>query len=135
MPFIRYKTGDYSSYAEEQNCKCGRQYTLLNDIQGRWLQEMLVRKDYSKVSITSLNMHSDIFRNIRNYQIIQDCPGELIIKIVKDENYSVNDEDKIKNEFIQKLGGDFCICFAYTVDIEKTKAGKHKYLIQNIAQR
>lgn len=132
MPFIRYRTGDYSSYAEEQHCKCGRNYTLLNDIQGRWLQEMLVRKDSSKVSITALNMHSDIFRNVRNYQIIQNSPGELVIRVVKGENYSASDEDSIKKEFMLKLGGDFSINFVYDTDIEKTKAGKHKYLIQNI---
>lgn len=132
MPFIRYKTGDYSSYCANQRCECGRHYGLLNDIQGRWLQEMVIRIDGSKVSITALNMHSQIFSNVKNYQMIQNRAGALHIQIVKADNYCSKDERAIIKAFKEKLGSDFDIMIQYVEQVDKTKIGKQRYLIQNI---
>lgn len=131
MPFIRYQTGDYSSYAYN-DCPCGRNYKLLNSIEGRWLQEMIVCKDESKVSITALNMHSDIFKNVKQYQLYQDTVGVCIMNIVKADLYSDKDESAIKREFLLKIGDLVDLKINYVKDIEKTKAGKYKYLIQKL---
>ena len=135
MPFIRYKTGDFSSYCENQMCECGRQYRLMNDIQGRWTQEMVLRTDGSGVSITALNMHSQIFKNVKNYQMIQDKKGELRIQIVKSDEYGKNDEQEIIQAFKEKLGNEFNIIIQETQYIDKTKIGKQRYLIQNIKRQ
>lgn len=132
MPFIRYRTGDYSSYADRGSCTCGRNYRLLNDVKGRWLQEMLVCREGIKVSITALNMHSEIFDHVEKYQFYQDRPGECIFNIVKAENYSIEDETKIKGELLKKLGNSIDLIINYTDDIEKTERGKYKYLVQKL---
>lgn len=131
MPFIRYQTGDYSSYADG-NCSCGRAYKLLNSIEGRWLQEMIVCKDKSKVSITALNMHSDIFKNVKQYQLYQDTVGICVMNIVKSDNYTAKDESAIRQEFLQKINGLVDLKINYVSEIEKTKAGKYRYLIQKL---
>lgn len=132
MPFIRYQTADYSSYAKDGMCGCKRNYKLLNNIEGRWTQEMLLSKDGSKISITALNMHSDIFKNIKQYQLYQDTIGKCIIKIIKTEQYSIYDEENIKKEFYNKMGSSIDIEIKYVEKLEKTQRGKTKYLIQKI---
>lgn len=132
MPFIRYRTGDYASY-KSGSCECRRNYKLLNNIEGRWLQEMLVCKDGHKISIAALNMHSDVFKNVKDYQIYQDKIGECILRIVKSEHYKEEDDERnIINEFSKKLGSAIKLTVNYVDDIEKTKRGKYKYLIQKL---
>ncbi len=133
MPFIRYQTGDYSSYADKNSCPCGRSYKLLNSIKGRWRQEMLVCRDGIKVSITALNMHSEIFDRVEKYQFYQERPGECILNIVKAEGYSMEDETVIKRELLKKLGNSIDLTINYTDDIEKTERGKFKYLVQKLS--
>lgn len=133
MPFIRYQTADYSSYTDKGSCSCGRNYKLLNSIEGRWMQEMLVCKDGSKVSITALNMHSDIFENVKKYQLYQDTVGLCFLNIVKAQQYSDEDEKNIKLELIKKLGNSIELKIIYMDDIEKTQRGKFKYLIQKLS--
>ena len=43
MPFIRYRTGDYATYAEGP-CPCGRAYKLIAGVEGRRNQEVFVEE-------------------------------------------------------------------------------------------
>lgn len=132
MPFIRYKTGDYSSYAKKQSCACGRNYILLNDIFGRWTQEMFIGKKGNKISMTAINMHSDIFKNVENYQFVQDEPGVCILRIVKNSYYSSEDGKSILAELKKKFDDSLDIQLEYVNSIEKTTRGKQRFIIQNI---
>lgn len=131
MPFIRYKTGDYAVYSDIQECSCGRHYRLLDDIYGRWTQEMIKKNDGTNISVTSLNMHSDLFNNVFSYQMIQNKAGEMDLLIVRGCEYNIHDESRIIKEYKNKLGEDFIIHIRYVDEIEKTKRGKHRYFIQN----
>ncbi len=132
MPFIRYKTADYAIYAKEQNCECGRNYKLLESVEGRWLQEMIVTSKGNKISITAMNMHSDIFDNVKNFQFYQETKGICFVNIVKKGNYNISDENTIVKELCKKLGEDVILKVNYVDKIERTKGGKHRFLIQNI---
>lgn len=132
MPFIRYQTGDYSSYAEDK-CSCGRAYKLLNNIEGHRRQEMIVCKDRSTISVTALNVHSDIYKNVKKYQLYQDTIGICTMNIVKSDGYSIKDETAIRQEFMNMLGDTIDLKIKYVSDIEKTKAGKYKYMIQKLS--
>lgn len=132
MPFIRYKTSDYASYSKEQNCKCGRNYKLLDSVEGRWLQEMIVTSKGNKISITAINMHSDIFDNVFKFQFYQDKPGICTINIVKKSNYSEKDERNIIKELGEKLSDDIKLKVNYVNEIKRTKSGKYKFLIQKM---
>ncbi|RRK32592.1 phenylacetate--CoA ligase family protein [Schaedlerella arabinosiphila] len=131
-PFIRYRTGDYSSYCDVQSCPCGRHYKLLNDIKGRWLQEYFIGKKGNKISMASVNMHNGIFDHVRNYQFVQNQVGECIIKIVKDIEYGEEDELKILEELGAKVGDSLSIKIDYVNEISRTKAGKQRFIISNI---
>ncbi|WP_302778345.1 phenylacetate--CoA ligase family protein [Anaerotruncus colihominis] len=132
MPFIRYRTADYSSYAQNQLCECGRHYRLMNQVEGRWRQEMLVLRDGGRVSATAINMHSDAFRNVKRFQLYQDQPGVCVIRIEKADAYNEKDEMNLRREFICKLGDQVDLVFDYTTGIEKTQRNKCLYLIQKL---
>lgn len=132
MPFIRYRTGDYSSYASNQKCQCGRNYKLLDSIEGRWTQEMFVGKDLNKISMTSINMHSEIFNNVENYQFEQNEPGLCILRIVKKPGYVLDDEEKILKELGKKFSNSIVIHISYVNEIERTERGKQRFIIQNL---
>lgn len=134
MPFIRYRTGDYASYAGEQSCACGRHYRLLQEVRGRWTQELFFGADGTKISMTSMNMHSDIFRNVRNYQFVQDIPGKCVLRIVKNDGYTDLDEAAIQKKFNLKFGTSIELTIEYTDELQRTMRGKQRFIIQNIKE-
>lgn len=130
MPLIRYKTADYSSFAKSQECKCGRQYPLLENIEGRWKQSALVGKDGNLITDTAINMHSMIFENVQKFQFVQSKPGVCVLNIVKGDKYNMEDERKIISEVNAKIGDSIDMDVKYVDDIERTSAGKYLYIVR-----
>lgn len=131
MPLIRYRTGDFAEYVNGK-CECGRSYKLINNVKGRWLQEQIVTKKGSKISITSLNMHSAIFDHVQQYQFYQKRAGALVLRLIKRESFNKEDEVAIKKAFLQKLQDLIDFKIVYVSDFQKTERGKHKFLIQEL---
>jgi len=131
MPFIRYRTGDIVEYTSRQ-CECGRNYVLLKTIRGRWLQEMLVTKKNSLISITALNIHSNIFDKVIKFQFEQNEPGKAILKIIKSPDYSETDTKSIIKELNAKLDSQIDLQIDFVENIPSTQIGKSIFLKQNI---
>jgi phenylacetate-CoA ligase len=129
MPLLRFKTGDYSNWATRDK-DCGM--PALGNIKGRWHQEYLIGKNGLKVSLTSLNMHSDFYSKVRQMQYIQNIPGLIILNIVRENTYTINDQNAIANEYNEKLGDQFLLEFQYVDFLQKTQAGKIPFLIQKV---
>lgn len=132
VPFIRYKTGDGVLISDRKKCSCGVESRLFERIEGRWSsRDMLVTRDGNLISVAALNSHSDIFDNTHRIQYYQDTVGEVILKIVPMEEYTVDDSEKIKAELAPKLKDmNFSICLVD--DIPVTGRGKHKQLDQRL---
>ena len=131
MPFIRYRTGDYAKLSE-QSCKCKRNHIIFEDLTGRWNQEMVLGKSGSLISIAALNLHSDVFKNIKNYQFYQKKAGEIALNIVIKPGFSEKDKENILNAFYKKVGNDLDFEFKIVENISLTKRGKLKLLIQDL---
>lgn len=132
MPFIRYKTDDWAEYSSEKECKCKRNYKKLKSVDGRWLQEMIVSKSGNLISITALNMHSDVFDNVKQFQFYQDTKGLCVFNVVRDTNYKESDEKRIFLELKKKLGEDIDLQICYKDVIPKAKSGKYRFLDQKL---
>lgn len=130
MPLLKYRTGDYSSWGQPKS-ESDWSFKSLVKIKGRWNQQFLVGANKEKVSLTALNMHSDVFDNINQHQFYQDTMGEVIFNVVKDEGYTISDEKKIKKQLMNKLGDSFELKVKYVDNIMLTQSGKSKYLIQH----
>jgi len=133
MPLIRYKTGDWA-VVRKGWCDCGRKYPLLEKIEGRWYQDMIVGRRGNLISISAINTHSDVYDRVRQYQFWQDRPGQVIIKVVKDTGYSDGDTSNIHNYLRERMAGDVDIIIEFVEEIPRTGRGKFKYLIQKLPQ-
>jgi phenylacetate-CoA ligase len=131
FPIIRYKTGDFAEWVEGK-CACGRNYQLIKNVIGRWHQEMIITKIGSTISLTALNMHSDIFDHVVQYQFHQKEKGKVNLRIIKSEDYSDHDEHKILNSFQLKFKDLVEFTIKYVDHIPRTERGKHRFLIQEL---
>ena len=131
MPFIRYRTEDFAEYSDKK-CECGRKYRLLKRVEGRWLQEMIVTRKENLISITALNMHSNVFDNVKQFQFYQDKKGEVIFNIICRDSYTERNTRYIRKELLKKLGNDVDLQIRFVDKIPRTKSGKYRFLIQKL---
>lgn len=123
MPLIRYKTGDMSEWAND---------ICLQGIEGRWNHDLLIGKDGCGISMTALNMHSEVFRRVKRYQLEQSVPGEVMIHIVPTEEFSDDDRKEIESQFNQKAKKQIAFNSDIVDNILPGKNGKLLLVKQNI---
>lgn len=131
MPFIRYRTGDFATL-NTMACGCKRPHILLSDLKGRWMQEMLVGLDGSLISLTAMNLHSDVFKNVHQYQFRQTLEGFVHLLIVPSKTYNSADEQKIRKALFSKVGSNIEFNLKYVDEIPLTTRGKGKFLDQKL---
>lgn len=132
FPLIRYKTDDSCVYTSKK-CSCRRNHPLAKKIEGRWSSsDFLVSKDNRLISITAMNMHSDVFDNVKQFQFYQEVKGEVTFRIVKMNLYTIKDTNYIKRELQKKLGGGFKLIIVFVDKIPRTPRGKQIFLIQKL---
>lgn len=129
-PLIRYRTMDLAVLANTK-CGCGRNYQLLKKVEGR-LQELIVTGTGRLISMTAINMHSDVFDNVRQFQFYQEKKGEVIFNIVRNEAYTDRDTEYIRRELQKKLGVDVDLIIRFVDHIPRTQSGKYRFLIQKL---
>ena len=131
MPFIRYDTGDLG-YIIDDVCGCGRGYKLLKEVVGRQ-QEMLETPEGKYI-------HGEFFTHIfweidgvKEFQVVQEKLDTIVIKIVPEDDFDEKQLDKIRG-IIRKRSEGWDVEFTFVDVIEKTGAGKHKFIITNIKE-
>jgi phenylacetate-CoA ligase len=133
-PFIRYRTMDRARKGPVGCEVCGRQFPLLENIEGR-LQEIVITETGRYISMTALNMHSDVFENVRQFQFYQDTPGEVTFRVLRKDSYAEEDTFKIRRELGEKLGSDMQLEIEFVDEIQRTRRGKHRFLVQELDVR
>ncbi len=133
-PLIRYRTMDVARKGTLGCRQCGRNYRLLDKIDGR-LQELIVTKSGRYISMTAINMHSDVFDNVKQFQFHQKEKGKVTFKIVKKAGYNEKNTEMINSELKKKLGNDVELELAFVGSIEKPQSGKFRFLIQEIPMK
>ncbi len=131
MPLLRYRTGDYGVVGPK-SCACGRSHQLLSSIRGRWLQENLVGRFGNRISATALNMHSDIFDNVEQFQLHQREPGKAEMWIVRKPEYRQTYDQRIVDAFSEKMGDSVELVIKFVDAIPLTERGKFRYIVQEI---
>ena len=129
-PLIRYRTMDVA-VASKKQCSCGRQYPLLEKVEGR-LQEFIVTRSGNLISVTPINYESEAFENIRQFQMYQEEMGELIMKIVRKPTYTEEDTRQLTRELQWQLGDEVNVHVRFVNEIPRTEGGKFRYLIQKL---
>lgn len=137
VPFIRYETEDMVKLHEDfRRILCSedndRTSILIDSIQGRWRGDVMVTKNGNLISVTAMNTHSNIFDHAKRIQYYQDTEGVVILKLVKNEEYTQDDEAKIINELQTKFQHQVELHIEYVDYIPRTNRGKYLYLDQRL---
>lgn len=126
FPLFRYDTGDIATLEHGSECECGSQWRVVGDIDGR-IEDYVILPNGVKVGRLD-----HIFKDMTSVceaQIIQRTPAEIEIKLVKAAGYSEEDEKHLEEEFRTRLGDEIALEFKYCERIERTKAGKIRFVI------
>lgn len=123
FPLIRYQTND--------NCKSINNNKV--SIEGRWkLSDFLIGFNGEQVFHSSFNFHSEIFKNVVNYQFIQNQNGRVDLLLVVNK-YFVNEEIDLMKKEIDKKTKDVIEFDIKVVDkLLLSKRGKFTMFINNI---
>ena len=130
MPFIRYETSDASS-SKTQRCSCGRGFPLIDDVTTKH-ESIVTLPDGRLISPSILTHPFKPMHNIAESQIVQETIDRLIVKIVKRNDYSENDEIALLTAFDERLGNQMKIKVEYVDSIPRTNNGKFRWVISKI---
>lgn len=130
VPFVRYRTGDYATYVGERCEACGREHTVIRDIKGRWPQGGLVASDGSIISMTTLNIHDDTLRHVREYQFHQSVPGKAALWVVPIIHLDESEQRQIVTRMNDRLQGQVALTLEIRTELVKTARGKQPRVIQ-----
>lgn len=133
MPLIRYKIGDLAVAVDENAvCPCGRGLPMIGEIQGR-LQSVVVGTSNQFIPGTFFNRV--FFKHdlaIRQYQIVQEKRGELIIKIIKGNIFTDPVLNEILKDIKKHMGEDLKIVVEFVNEIPLGRTGKRQYCVSKI---
>ncbi len=134
MPFIRYRTGDWATYVGDRCQACAREHTIIRDIRGHRTQEILIAADGSAIPWAALNMHDDTFIHVRQFQFMQETPGQAILRIVPADGFTQEDAGRIHRNLGRKLDGQLTFTIERVDAIPLSARGKAIYVDQRIQQ-
>ncbi|MBS3125167.1 phenylacetate--CoA ligase family protein [Candidatus Woesearchaeota archaeon] len=122
MPFIRYDTEDYA-IASNKTCACGRGLPLLERVEGR-ITDFIKLPNGKELSFLFFNYFFEQYgAYLKQFQVIQDSPKHLLIKLVVTEKYTLTKEKELIAG-IKKKVGDMNIDVEQVYEIKKETSGK-----------
>lgn len=133
MPYIRYWNADQAKFSE-QECSCGRKSKVIEKVLGRSC-------DYL-IGIDGQTLHWAYFwhllfdtniaiaRNFVKFQIVQKAPDYLLFRTVSDPIPS--NEQELLRKMIKEKMGEMRVDFVLEQDIENTKSGKYRPVINEL---
>jgi phenylacetate-CoA ligase len=129
MPFIRYDIGDTGKPSDE-TCRCGRGLSLFKSLEGR-TYESFVTGDGTIQTLRDLDI---FFENlpVRMFQIVQTSRDDILIKIVKADEYSQRDTDFIERYIAWPRPHKANIKVELVDSIPSERSGKTRYLISKL---
>ena len=129
-PLIRYRTMDLATAAGEP-CSCGRSYPILERVEGR-VQDFIVTGKGELLSGIAMNIDTDAFDNVKQFQFYQEKIGEVILNIVRKPAFSKQDAEYLYREVSRSCGDDVRITIRYVDNIPLTARGKYRYFVQDL---
>jgi len=128
MPLIRYDTGDLSEWYDGQ-CPCGRKSPRIKEIIGR-IEDYITMFDGR--TIGRLSSVVLVSKNVIESQIYQPDLHTIVIRIVKDKNYTLKDEAAILKALREKVGSLVDIRCVYVDALPKTSSGKLRAIVSDV---
>jgi len=131
-PLIRYRLGDFATFSN-QRCPCGRGLPVMESIHGR-AYDILLMPDGRRVHPEAvIYVFEDIQRDtkaFKQFQIIQNSPSEILVKIVPADLFDDSIKYKIKILLESRLSKDIKYKFETVPKIPREVSGKMRVVKQ-----
>jgi phenylacetate-CoA ligase len=106
MPFIRYQNGDVARMAPVSVCRCGRGLRRLERVEGRRADTLCDRDGNPIPGIVFHVLFSDARQEIvRQFQAVQRAGGDVVLRVVRGQDWSQERFDNVVRRLEQYLGG------------------------------
>jgi phenylacetate-CoA ligase len=128
QPLIRYKIGDRVRLAINQNCKCGRQMPIVDEILGR--NEDVVKGTDGREMVRFHGIFVDL-PNLMEGQIIQQDISHIIVKTVANGSLSKQEKETIMSRLNSQLG-EVIISIEEVDQIPRGPNGKYQAVISKL---
>jgi phenylacetate-CoA ligase len=132
FPLIRYDIGDVVERSDARACDCGRPGVFFRRILGR-VEDYVITPDGRYIGRLD-HLFKDALR-VREAQLVQVSPDALKIRLVVREGYGPADEQQIASEARSRLGDAISLRFEYVDTIERTPAGKFRFVVSSVHGR
>jgi len=130
-PFIRYRTTDRAVRGPSPCRACGHTGMILERVVGR-SHELILTGSGRLISMTAINMHDDVFDDLRQFQFFQEQQGKVVFRYVPKRQLSSQVQRRIRERLMAKLGGDVELSLAEVPEIPRTSRGKLSFLDQRL---
>ena len=131
FPIIRYVNGDRGSW-KKGRCSCESNMPLINSIKGRQSDKIFLLNGSSVSGEFLTTIFDEFVDDVKNFQLIQEREGELIIALVLEENKSFESiKQSVENALNNKTKGALKLQFKMVRSI-KHQNGKTKYIINKL---
>lgn len=131
MPLIRYKVGDVGRGSVRKSCPCGRGLPMMASIAGRDT-DIITTPRGNRLIVHFFTGIFEYAKTIDTFQVVQNVPDEIIVKIVPRENFHASHWDKIKKEILEKGDPDLKINMEIVQDIPLEKSNKRRFVISKL---
>lgn len=129
QPFIRYVNGDRGRMSSER-CECKRNLGVLEEFLGRSGDAVVLADGapYPGVFFHELFGH---FEGVTQFQVVQNAPGELVVRIIRNNRYTRESEGEIKRLIAEQTG--IIVDVDYVDEIERAPSGKITSVISRVS--
>ena len=132
FPLIRYDVGDEVRLASKQSCPCGRAGLVFERVIGR-VEDYIVTPEGRLVGRLD-HLFKDAL-HVREAQLVQASPEEVIIRIVPDPGYeNSSDRTIVETEARIRLGPRIRLCFEEVEKLQRTAQGKTPFIVSSLGQ-
>jgi phenylacetate-CoA ligase len=133
MPLIRYRVGDVAVPRDAgATCACGCAFPLVERIEGR-VEDYVRTPDGRRVGRLD-HLFKDV-SHVREAQLVQHRPDELVVRIVTTTGFGPRDEETIRAEARQRLGTSVGIRFEFPSEIARTGNGKFRFVVSEMREQ
>jgi phenylacetate-CoA ligase len=130
--FLRYRTGDLASWAQEP-CPCGRNtLPTLQELIGR-LEDTVVGPD-GRETVRFHGLFVDL-PGISEGQVVQEELHRFLINLVPSPMFTPKDEDTVRGRMQTRLGPEVRVDFARLDAIPREPNGKFRAVISRVQRK
>jgi phenylacetate-CoA ligase len=128
---VRYDTGDLAVPSAEEACPCGRAGRLVEQVVGR-VEDYVIDADGRLIGrLDHLFKHA---RGVREAQLVQEIPGDIVVRIVTADRPGEEIERPIREEAARRLAPGTRLVFEYADHLERGPGGKVGLVISRLAR-